>query len=148
MFFYNGPIHWICMSGSPSVAEIILREFHHIKIHQLNAQNKTGLYYLIGKKTKNVIRILNILLQNGLDINFKPENGNSILTDFVLDLSPDLKVIEFLLQNGADSRIITTRNISLYEIIEDSVKNQIFYVQSQRKAKIQIFELFQKYKII
>lgn len=145
--FYNGPIHWICMCGNLKVARLILKTLN-VSLYQLNAQNKTGLYYLIGKKTKNVINILKILFEKGFDVDFKSDNGNSILADFVLDLNPDLKVIEFLLQSGANPKIITSQSKTLYERIENSVKNQFFYVKSQKQIKQQIFELFQKYEKI
>lgn len=143
--FYNGPIHWICMSGSPKVAKIFFEILNKIDLYKLNKQNKTGIYYLVGKKTKNVIKILKILLEKGYDINFKPNGGNSILTDFVFHFNPDLEVIEFLLQNGANARIMTTQNKTLYERIEESINNQLFYTQSQNQIKLKIFQFFERY---
>ncbi|KAK8891475.1 hypothetical protein M9Y10_028684 [Tritrichomonas musculus] len=133
------------MSGSPKVAKIFFEILNKIDLYKLNKQNKTGIYYLVGKKTKNVIKILKILLEKGYDINFKPNGGNSILTDFVFHFNPDLEVIEFLLQNGANARIMTTQNKTLYERIEESINNQLFYTQSQNQIKLKIFQLFERY---
>lgn len=136
------------MSGNPKVAKIIINHFNHLYFNHTNQQNKTGLYYLIGKETSKIIDIINILLDNGLDINFTPKNGNSILTEFVFDVKPDLKVINFLLKNGADWNTMTTQNKTLYERIKESVENSFFYVQSQSQIKSKILEFFEYYKKI
>jgi ankyrin repeat protein len=71
-------IHWACGSKSPEIVEVVVSK--GIDVNRLDSKGKTGLYYLLDAcREENVIRILEILVRNGL--NLGPPNL-SIMHDF------------------------------------------------------------------
>jgi ankyrin repeat protein len=88
--------HWICISGSPEIARIILA--HDIDVNRLNADNKTCVSLM---KTvipeEDDIEILEMLLEKGFNINHTPI---SPLTNYVTGIKKKPKVVAWFIENG------------------------------------------------
>jgi ankyrin repeat protein len=92
-------IHWACQSKSPEIVEIVVSK--GIDVNRLDRNGKTGLYYLVDICPEDkIIRILEILMEHGLEIGKGP--NLSIMVDFATAIGKACKVIEWLFEHGVD----------------------------------------------
>ena len=133
-------VHWICQSHHPEIARIILSK--GIDVNRLDGDGHAGPYYMldIGKEDE-IVEIFTLLLQHGLDLNItappdKPTN--TILGEFVTSITRPLKVIEWLLEHGADP---TAKLVSTGQRICDFVRSST--IESESKM-IELFDRFMK----
>ncbi|OHS95600.1 hypothetical protein TRFO_38285 [Tritrichomonas foetus] len=146
MFFYGCSIHNACITGEPKVVKLFFK-FSDLDINILNKYNKAWYHLLLGQKTHKVIKIIRILIKHGFDINHLPNDKcDSILTSFVLYFKRDFEVIEFLLKNGADAKIMTTQKKPLFDRIQENMKMSYTYPTSYNKDLLAINSLFLKYQ--
>lgn len=128
----DGVCHWICKMCDPQVAELMVRT-EDVFINRVDSQGHTGPYYLsIRKDSKDEdnqisIEILKILIGNDFDVNYRANlKCETILESFVRAMKVRYKIIEFLLSNGADPHVPTTKNnrITIFqEVMSDKVRD-------------------------
>lgn len=134
-------VHWICQSADPNIARAIL-EAEKIDVHRVDESNNTGPHFLRGKNTDDALEILDMLIKEGYNINFCPENSFSILADYALYITKDLVVIEWLLQNGADQSVLLPSGKRLDQYVFSQVKTRTCNAQF-----FEVAELFKKYRV-
>lgn len=84
------------------VAKMMLNT-KNVKINRFGKSKKTGPFYLIGKKGNNATAMLELLIQNGFDVNMRfDESYPSLLEGFIKDLYKNYQAIELLIEYGAD----------------------------------------------
>lgn len=99
-------VHWICQSKDPEIAKFILAK--GIDVNRLDEDGNPGPYYLMDlTDADTTIQILELLCENGFDINIQGKSvdgkeANTVLGDFVASIHRPKKVIEWLLEHGAD----------------------------------------------
>lgn len=94
----DGPVHWICTALDVDIAKAFL--LHNIDVNRINENNKTGFHLMSDKVGKEVIEILKLLINSGFDVNLKLPC--SVLECFCRSIKQSYKIIEFLIENGAD----------------------------------------------
>lgn len=98
----DGVCHWCCMYNDLDVAKKMLNT-KNVKINRFNKSKKTGPFYLIGKKGNDVTAMLELLIQNGFDVNMRfNESYPSLLEGFIATISKNYQAIELLIEYGAD----------------------------------------------
>lgn len=99
-------VHWACSSHDAEIVKIILDK--GIDVNRLDKLGHSGPFYMLDVgEDDEVIKILELLIEYNFNVNIqgKNENGgmaNTILGDFVSSITKPCKVIEWLLQHGAD----------------------------------------------
>ncbi|KAK8871950.1 hypothetical protein M9Y10_007696 [Tritrichomonas musculus] len=128
-------VHWICRTKSPQIVESVLNR--GININLLDKNGRSGLHYLSEAKSEtDLIKIFELFVQSGFDINIKcvDQNGkevNSVLAEHLFAINLRLKLIEWLLRHGARTDVkIPNRGMTIIEYINK---------QSNRKLK-QLFD--------
>lgn len=116
----QGAVHWICISHNPEIARIILSKGIN-NVNRLDKDGHMGPYYMldIGEEDEN-IEVLELLYQEGLDINKKTPKTASILGEYVISISKPLKIIEWLLAHGADMNSELTPGQTILEFMNQS----------------------------
>ena len=128
-------VHWICQSINPEIARTILSK--GIDVNRLDEEGHAGTFCLVDHADEDVtIQIIELLCEYGFDVNIKCISAdctpqNSVLGDFVSSIHRPIKVIDWLLDHGADpyaklvsqnKRIIdfvlTSRNRSLLQVFK------------------------------
>lgn len=94
--------------------------------------NETNPLFLAVRYRK--YEIIQDIVDYGFNINFRNENNENALFIALSGLTDDLKIIEILLLNGIETKIINERGISIIDLINNS------------KNKEKILELFHKQK--
>jgi len=103
-------VHWICQSRNPEIASLVLSK--GINVNRVDKDGHMGPFYMLdATKEDDVIKIYEMLLQNGMDIN-KRENStlNSILGDVICSIKKSPKIIDFLLSHGADPYAVLAKS--------------------------------------
>ena len=91
----------ICRSCKPNIARRILS--HNIDVYRLDKFGRFGPFYLPSRNEKNNIEIISLLIEYGFDINFKDEEGNSLLGSILYrNIRNQYKCCEWLILLGAD----------------------------------------------
>lgn len=97
-----GATHWACYSCNPHIVEIILNR--DININRFDQHGHTGPYYLLDRGTEdNTIRILEMYVKRGYDINLHDKNKNTIFGEFLIAIKKCYKIYEWFLSHGADT---------------------------------------------
>lgn len=125
----DGPVHWICTMLDVDIAKAFL--LHNIDVNRIDENNKTGFHLMSDKihKEKEVIEIMKLLINAGFDVNL--QLPCSVLEEFCTSIKKSYKMIEFLIENGADIYVKDKDGNRLYDI-----------VMSRRDTKLK--SLFQK----
>lgn len=136
----EGLAHLVCSYMDVSVAEKIIN-LPCFNPNRLDENKKSAMYRLISKNEPDASKIMQMLINKGLDINVHPENEASILESFVLFITKDLLMIDCLLKNGANMDEVCVRTFAKGKTIYECV-------MSMRSNKIndQIKEIFNKYR--
>lgn len=131
-------IHYLCETGNPEIIRYVLgfcKDKNISKIvNRFDKNGRMGPTYLVDKKIPDttIIEILMILLEYGLDINALPKDddnhntGNSIIFYFVRAIIPNLNVIKWLLENGADPYLKSHDGLSAYEACRNGATKKLF----------------------
>ncbi|OHT04692.1 ankyrin repeat-containing protein [Tritrichomonas foetus] len=96
-------VHWICESRSPVICKLVLEK--GIDVNRFDQNGCSGPQRLTDCRDEDVvIEILQLLIAFGYDMNLVSKNDNSkpILVHFCQSIVPSLRVIDWMLQNGAD----------------------------------------------
>ncbi|OHT10034.1 hypothetical protein TRFO_20837 [Tritrichomonas foetus] len=100
-------IHWICQSHSLNIVREVLK--HNIDVNRFDDKGQPGPFYLLDRTSEEVtIDILELLVQYGYDINNVyryHQQQKSLLCHFLSGIKPVYRIIEWLLQHGADPSI-------------------------------------------
>ena len=97
----NAACHWICTSGSPEIAEIMLQ--HDINVNRLNANDKTCVSVMNPIiPEEDDIKILELLVENGFNINHTP---NSPIANYVTGIRKKPKVVAWFLEHGFNPNV-------------------------------------------
>ena len=123
-------VHWICSSKNPQIVRTVLEK--DINVNRLDRDGYPGPHYLVDLTSEPVaIDILTQLCDHGLDLNIKctsveGKEQNSILADFILGIKKPYKVIQWLLENGADPEAkIPTQNKTIKTYVMNSRDNRL-----------------------
>lgn len=123
-------VHWICQSGSPQIVEYALNR--GININLLDKNGCSGLHYLsYAKSETDCIKIFELFVQRGFDINIKcvDQNGkevNSVLAAHLFVIKLRLKSIEWLLKHGARTDVkIPNRGMTIIEFINKTSNRKL-----------------------
>lgn len=104
----DGPIQWICQSKSPQIAALFLSyktSGLKFNLHRIGSNGYYGPSILRScDDVDDAIDIFQLLLNEGFDINSFDllHKVPSILELYVKDIHKNLRMIQFLLDNGAD----------------------------------------------
>ena len=98
-------VHWICQSGSVEICKMILDR--GINVNRIDEHGRTGPYYLVDIGTEdNQLKILELLYEHGLDINFRSsQRQNSAFGIYVQSIKHYPKIIDWFLSHGGDINI-------------------------------------------
>ncbi|OHT12418.1 ankyrin repeat-containing protein [Tritrichomonas foetus] len=112
-------VHWICTSCNPEIARIILAK--GIDVNRLDHDGHMGPFYMldVGEEDE-IIEVLELLLQAGLDVNKKTPTTSSILGEFVSSITKPLKIIEWLLAHGASMNSKLTTGQTIFEFMKQT----------------------------
>lgn len=108
----KGVCHWICTLNDIDVARAMLRT-PGVNLNRLDDKGRPGIFHLIDKDkseadTKNIIQLIDLLIENGFNINIRapPENDifkiESVLERFTTCIKPNIEIINFLISRGAN----------------------------------------------
>ena len=151
--FEGSLIHWICKSGEPNVAKIFFAQ-GKIDMYDLDEHGNSGPHYLLGLPTNKIIKILDVLFQNGFDINFQPvkktfdktyTKKNCLLADFVLYYDDYIAVIKYLLEHGANPNILIAQGNTIYNHVKNQIEFSYISKKHQLKYHLKILSLFDQY---
>ena len=98
----SAAVHWICISGSVPIAEMILAK--GINVNRFDKEGNTGPYYLIDKTSENdQLKIMDLLYQHGLNLDLRfNKNRNTIFGEFINSIILYPKIIDWFLSHGAN----------------------------------------------
>lgn len=121
-------VHWICGSKNIEIVKMVLDK--NIDINRLDEDGHPGPYYMIDSIDEDdVVVILQLLFVKGLNLNNHGNKANSILGDFVLSIQKPLKVIGWLLQNGADANeMLISPNVKIIDFVKKARNNKLMNV--------------------
>ncbi|MFC1670852.1 ankyrin repeat domain-containing protein [Spirochaetota bacterium] len=128
-------------SNSVEVVRILLEK--GVDVNAANEKGLTALMYADELDTK--IDSIGELLKHGADINQKNIIGKTVLMRAALYGS--LKTVEFLLQNGADTSIISDEGWDVVTYAEDAEKNSKKMVKLLEKYGMEQKSKYYSYKI-
>lgn len=135
----EGLVHFACEYGDLDVAKK-LSNMNSFKVNRLDNLNRSGPYRFVFKRTKNskeVVDILQLLIDKGFQIDGIGQNCPSLLDSFVGGIEKKYDAIECLLKNGASVDVKYSRDstgkLTLYD-----------YVMKCEDKKLK--ELFESYK--
>ena len=120
----SGAVHWACQSHNYNIVELIISK--GINVNRLDENGRTGPFYIldVGNEDEN-LKILKLLVQYGFNINYHPPKGNTILGDMLTGIKKPYKLIEYLLQVGADANVLLQAKTKTQhqQTIADFMKN-------------------------
>lgn len=126
-------VHWICRSYHPEICKMILKK--GIDTNRLDEEGRTGPFYMLDVGTEDdVIDILRQLVENGFNLNVRARlsNGkpdlskNTILGDYVMSIKKFTKVIDWLLNNGADpAELIGNDRVRIIDKMRESKNSKL-----------------------
>ena len=100
--FNKGACYCMCGFLDLDVAKKVIKT-KDFDINRFNGDFKLGPTVMVESKDKNVIPMLELLLENGFDINKRYNlNSPTLLESFICSISKNYSVIEFLVKYGAD----------------------------------------------
>ncbi|HRB72319.1 ankyrin repeat domain-containing protein [Flavobacterium sp. WV_118_3] len=114
--FGNTPLHVACNSIyaiNKEIVEVLLK--HPLDINARGIDDCTPLYYAIGKGDNEVVQIL---IDNGADVNIPDSYGNTPLMTAADMFDDDATIIQLLLENGADPHQKNNYGVSVYKLLE------------------------------
>lgn len=132
----KGVCHWACQLGDLDVARAMFSK-PGLLINRLDNQGNPGIFQLIDKysnqaETQNAIDLMKLLIEKGFDINIRAPKANgvykteSILEKFTTSIKPNVKIVEFLISNGADIKAYKKgQNRRLIDVIRQSRNKQM-----------------------
>ena len=104
-----GVCHWACMYLDLEIAELMFKT-PNIQINRLDRENKTGAAKLIEKKDKDVVPMLEFLVNHGFDVNTRKDAScPTLLESFLTAITKNYEAIKFLVANKADINAIHSR---------------------------------------
>ncbi|OHT15178.1 hypothetical protein TRFO_14360 [Tritrichomonas foetus] len=137
-------VHWLCKLCDSEVAAAMLRT-KDVQIHRLDDQGNLGVLQLADKKnTQEVIKIIDLLIENGLNLNFRAEKVGgkyptvSVLERFIYCISKDYEVIRHLINRGADLNALKKNsNEKLIDAILKGKDKQLIAIVKDHLERIQ-----------
>ena len=107
--FNKGACYWMCDFLDLDVAKKVIKT-KDFDINRFNRDFMLGPAVMVESKDKNVIPMLELLLENGFDINKRYNlNSPTLLESFLSTISKNYSVIEFLVKYGADINALHSR---------------------------------------
>ena len=104
----SAAVHWICSTGDPEIVRIVLDK--GINVNRLDEHGHCCAAYLAASSSneKDIINILEQLLEHKIELNSKNEQCNSFLGEFVnlYLLKRQTAVIKWLLDKGANAEVM------------------------------------------
>ena len=105
----KGVCHCICQLADYDLAKAMLST-PGVAINRLDQSVRPGIFFLLDKDKGNdeIIKFLSLLIENGFDVNIRAPPVNktfkteSVLEKFTFSLKPNLTIIKFLIEYGAD----------------------------------------------
>lgn len=126
------------------VAKAMLKT-QNVQINRIGPEFKTGAYDLFDNRDPIVIKILEILIENGFDVNTRySDEYPSLLEKFITSISTNYDAIEFLIKNGADinalhSRITNSdhKRITLLQFVKNKGNSRLkkIFLQAENNDK-------------
>ncbi|MCX8524718.1 ankyrin repeat domain-containing protein [Chryseobacterium formosus] len=114
--FGNTPLHVACNPIYDTNVEIIkLLLKYPLDINSRGLDDVTPLMYAIMKRD---ITVVNILIENGADVNIPNKYGKTPLMVAVDMFKDDDAIIKLLLENGADPYQKNNYGVSVYKLLE------------------------------
>lgn len=121
----KGVCHWICQLLDFDIAKAMLNTAK-VQINRLDHRNNHGLNELTVKspeKTNDMIKLITLLMNHGLNLNARAPKvkgvypSPSILENFCISLRPNIMMIQFLIEVGADVNALVknSRDVTLID---------------------------------
>ncbi|EAY09412.1 hypothetical protein TVAG_420340 [Trichomonas vaginalis G3] len=138
----KGAAHWICQLKDVGVARMVLER--GIDVNRRDENNNPCVSDLIIRNSQadeeSAFEILKMLIQYGFDIHATVPEKPSILEIFVLNLSPQPQIIDYLLSLGADAnKVCETYGMAVKKI--ETIKEKL----KGKCRNPQIAKIYQKY---
>jgi hypothetical protein len=98
----SAAVHWLCQSKSPRIARMVLEK--GIDVARVDDDQRVGPYYLIDTVPEaDAIQILELLVQNGWDVNQPSGPNRSTLLGACLGaITKPVEVMRWLIRHGAN----------------------------------------------
>lgn len=118
-------VHWICGSRNIEIVKMVLDK--NIDLNRLDEDGHPGPYYMIDLIDEDdAVVILQLIFVKDSNLNNHGNKANSILGDFVLSIQKPLKVIGWLLQNGADANeMLINPNVKIIDFVKKARNNNL-----------------------
>lgn len=96
-------IHYLCKLGDYDVMNYVLKK-GEIEVNSIDEFGNLGPVYLIDRvNDDNFIRIMDLLLQNGFDINKHENNAKPLIYSFIKgSVKKSIVILKYLILKGAD----------------------------------------------
>lgn len=134
------PVHWGCQSHSPEIMSLLLKR--GINVNALDGQGRSGPAYLCdGPSEKDTIEILNMLLDEGLNLEIGGNQNSpatlgkecpkkTVLVEFTISsVTKQRNVVKWLLDHGANPYVlISTNDIHNERLIDYIMKRPDLYL--------------------
>lgn len=138
----DGVIQWVCKLADPEIASLMLNT-QNVCVNRIGANNHIAPYYLTSNKKVSedkIISILQILIDKGYDINYRPPGSDleTTLEVFVNSIfSLKLNVIRFLIERKANPYMYISKNkkMTIYEFAEKNKNTKLLEIFSQVNEK-------------
>ena len=109
-----------CEKGNLEIAKLLIKDKSEFKDRVLLNPKKSALHLAIKKNNLDIIKWL---LENGVDINIKDEDGRTPLMDSVLNLK--ISMVKFLLEKGASTNDISNNGENLLSISKQTFNQEM-----------------------
>lgn len=101
-FEQDGVCYWACRFCDVDIARALLKT-QNVQINRFNRDFQTGARALSTKKSKEACDVLEVLIENGLDINIRYNNQYpTLLQTYIDSINPNYDLIRTAVKFGAD----------------------------------------------
>ena len=109
-----GVCHWACIYNDLEVAKIMIKT-KDFDINRIDVSHQIGAIRLIEKTGNNVADMIELLIEEGIDINYRYDlKTNTLLESFIHAIKKNYKAIEIIVKYCADIYAMTTRHTDRY----------------------------------
>jgi ankyrin repeat protein len=117
------PFQRACEKGYLEIAKLLIKDKSEFKDKILLNPKKSALHLAIKKDN---LELMKWLLENGLDINTKDEDGKTPLMDAVSNLKPS--TVKFLLEKGASVNDTSNNGEDILSISRQTLNNEMISI--------------------
>jgi len=130
--FGDSPLNYAIYKGNVDIINILLDFGNRIFLNKLNSRGETSIITIIKSKIfkdKDKERLIERLIEEGMDVNLVDRDGNSALMYAIY--YGNLSLVKLLINNGASSNIKNNKNSTIINYIPiDNNKDILEYLKS------------------